>query len=328
MNRFEDELQAIDQLIDELNDIVDDLAENVNNGDFQYVADRINRLNGNNRKLQTFGLIGTLQGNFNNIPIGSNGIVIGDALQSGNFALGPLTVANRGENLREARRYRNYLRQLRSGIQEEVVSRRFVVFAPTNDAIQIADIDDVIDRLNLVEINTFNNNQINNNIANLNGDIQNNINQILDSIGVGNRKLTSDSENNKDRSLEEDDQNDLLRLRFIVLNHISESGGGAQTLTCQGVLAMESGEDTITECRRNNRFQIGEGNYQLGDAPQIVVGGQRASNGVVFGTNRVILPNLGVLYPSDAPSGAPSISAGPSDTPSTSAAPSGAPTFF
>ena len=265
MNEFQDEIQQIEDLIDELNNIIDEL--NDNNGNRALLSKSAN----DDRSLNSINFA-----RFNNFNIGisefaSNSILVGDAFQTDNFVLGPLNGDNIGESITTAQKTRNYLQDLLRAVRESVANRRFVVFAPTNDAF----------------------------VANNNNG----------------RALLSNLEDN-DRSLAENDE----KLRFISLNHISE--GGQKSLDCGTNLSMLSGQDTRTECNRNNQFQIGNGNI---DFPQVVEKITLVSNGAIFGVNRVILPrfvptprptSIQTGAPSDSPSNQPSVSARPSDTPS------------
>lgn len=93
---------------------------------------------------------------------------------------------------------------------------------------------------------------------------------------------------------------DTELLTSILLYHVA--GGqvmAVDDLECGGSLEMTSGASTTTVCDGDTIYQTGAANEQ-GSEPEIIIPDIRTCNGMIFVTNQVILPSLGVLpIPSD-----------------------------
>jgi uncharacterized surface protein with fasciclin (FAS1) repeats len=82
------------------------------------------------------------------------------------------------------------------------------------------------------------------------------------------------------------------RLRYIVGLHIISSGSiNFQLLVCDEPYVMDNGETTLTRCDNSGKkFQVGGGNTEDDDAPEIDNENKISDNGVLHVVDRVILP--------------------------------------
>jgi hypothetical protein len=81
-------------------------------------------------------------------------------------------------------------------------------------------------------------------------------------------------------------------LRYILGYHIiNEKSINFQKLVCGLPYEMDNGQTTLTKCDgRGKKFQVGGGNIDADNEPEIENGNEIGDNGVVHVINRVIIP--------------------------------------
>lgn len=101
----------------------------------------------------------------------------------------------------------------------------------------------------------------------------------------------------------------------ILLTHVHDDAAiPFGRLLCGTDLTMANGKDTVTRCQLGRKYQVGGGNPDPPNAPEIVVPTNEAAiNGFIHPVDQVILP-AETESPSESPSNVPSSL--PSDGPS------------
>ena len=109
----------------------------------------------------------------------------------------------------------------------------------------------------------------------------------------------------------------------ILLTHVHDDAAiPFGRLLCGTDLTMANGKDTVTRCQLGRKYQVGGGNPDPPNAPEIVVPTNEAAiNGLIHPVDQVILP-AETESPSESPSNDPSSAPSISSSPSISSAPS------
>lgn len=87
--------------------------------------------------------------------------------------------------------------------------------------------------------------------------------------------------------------NGRLILNEILLTHIIADEISSNMLKCNKMYDTFSGQESVTMCLQNSKFQVGEGNTAF-VKPRVFATDTPASNGIIQVVDQVILPKLSI----------------------------------